>query len=103
MEAVLVLVGNLGEGFSLLTSLNLAGFLVCMDLREQYKELLARRSKYLKKIDDLKKNLSHPHGDWQSGHDLAESDHKVYLALLEETEEEIRDLERKLGPEVYKV
>ncbi len=71
-----------------------------MDQKARLKQLLERRSELLKNIERLKKNLTHPHGDWQSAHDLAESDYKVYLALLTDLEKEIAELKVKLGPEV---
>jgi hypothetical protein len=66
---------------------------------EKLNELLAKREKLVQKISYLKKNLGHPHGDWQSAHDLAESDYKVYVALLEDVDEQIIKLSKK-GPEV---
>jgi hypothetical protein len=68
-----------------------------MSKKDHLRDLLARRKKLVDKISYLKKNLGHPHGDWQSAHDLAESDYKVYVALLEDVDKQILKLS---GPEV---
>jgi len=68
-----------------------------MDRREKLKELLKKREWMKEKLDSARKRLGHPHLDFMSAHDLAESDFKVYSALLEDIEEEIRELEKNLG------
>lgn len=62
--------------------------------------MLTKREWVREKIERAKKSLGHPHGQWQSAHDLAESDHKVLEALLEEIEEELDQLKEYLGKNV---
>ncbi|MGD8744538.1 MAG: hypothetical protein PVJ52_03015 [Candidatus Woesebacteria bacterium] len=57
--------------------------------KKDYQELLQRRKEITKRILKVKKNLDHPHGQWQSAHDLAESEYKVLVAHLEAIEKEI--------------
>jgi hypothetical protein len=71
-----------------------------MDPEKRYKELLLERKKIKKMLNRTKKNLGHPHLDFMSVHDLAESQYKVYSAHLESVEEEIKKLEKRRGPEV---
>jgi len=61
--------------------------------KAQYLELLKKRDKVRRKLERVKKYLGHPHGQWQSAHDLAESDFKVYSDYLENIEKEIKKLE----------
>ncbi len=67
-----------------------------MDLKKRYKELLLQKNKIQKMLDRSKKNLGHPHLDFMSAHELAESQFHVYSAHLELIEEEIRKIEELL-------
>lgn len=58
---------------------------------------MKKREWVRRKLARAKKYLGHPHGQWQSAHDLAESDFKVWSAHLEDIEKEIRELEEDLG------
>ena len=67
-----------------------------MDKRKRYNELLKKSEWVRKKINRTKKYLGHPHGQWQSAHDLADSDFKVYTAYSEDIEKELVELEKEL-------
>lgn len=64
---------------------------------KRYQELLRKRESARKKLDRAKKGLGHPHLDFMSAHDLAESDFKVYSAYLEDLDKEIEELEELLN------
>lgn len=68
-----------------------------MDKAKRYDELIKKRAWVKHKLARAKKYLGHPHGQWQSAHDLAESDFKVLSAHLENIEDEIKELEKDLG------
>jgi hypothetical protein len=63
--------------------------------KKRYFELLKKRRETQKKLARAKKYLGHPHGQWQSAHDLAESDCLLYEARLKEIEKEIGELKDK--------
>jgi len=63
-----------------------------MDKQKRYQELVARREKIVARLDNARLNLGHPHLDFMSAHELAESDFKVYTAYLEEVDKEIEEL-----------
>ena len=67
-----------------------------MDRKKRYKDLLKKRVWVSQKLDSARKRLGHPHLDFMSAHDLAESDFKVYSAYLEDIEKEISELEEEL-------
>jgi len=64
-----------------------------VDKSIRYQELLKKREKAREKLDRAKKALGHPHLDFMSAHDLAESDFKVWSAYLADIEKEIKELE----------
>lgn len=66
-----------------------------MDKQKRYKELLKKREFVKKKLEEAKKRLGHPHLDFMSAHDLAESEFNLYSAHLEEIEKEIQEIEKK--------
>jgi hypothetical protein len=67
-----------------------------MDKKVRYQELIKKRAWVLEKLDRARKNLGHPHLDFMSAHDLAESDFKVWTAYLDDIEKEIEELEPEL-------
>jgi len=67
-----------------------------MDKLKRYKELLKKREIAREKLDSASKRLGHPHLDFMSSHDLAESEFGVFSAFLEEIEKEISELEKDL-------
>jgi|GEM_PF-3243111 hypothetical protein len=67
-----------------------------MDKLKRYKELLKKREIAREKLDSAKMRLGHPHLDFMSAHDLAESEFGVFSAHLEEIEKEISELEKAL-------
>lgn len=68
-----------------------------MDKEVRYQELLIRREKTRERLDRARHALGHPHLDFMSAHDLAESDFKVNEALLADINQEIDELEKELG------
>jgi len=58
-------------------------------------ELLKEKEKAEAKLADIKLRLGHPHGDFMSVHDLAETEFNVWSAHLEDIEKQI--LELRLG------
>lgn len=64
---------------------------------KRYQELLKKRELARKKLDRAQKGLGHPHLDFMSAHDLAESDFKVYSAYVEDLNKEIEELEELLN------
>jgi len=62
---------------------------------DKLEELLKKKEKIEDKLGEIKKRLGHPHGDFMSVHDLAETEFKVYGAILEDLEKEIRNLENE--------
>jgi hypothetical protein len=67
-----------------------------MDKAKRYQELLKRKVWVEEKLDSAKKRLGHPHLDFMSAHDLAESDFNLWTAHLEEIEKEITELEKQI-------
>lgn len=67
-----------------------------MDPISRLADLKKKREAARKRLEEAKKGLGHPHLDFMSAHDLAESDFKVYSAYLEDIESEIAELEKKL-------
>jgi hypothetical protein len=65
-----------------------------MDPEKRYKDLLRQKRKIEKLLDQAKRNLGHPHLDFMSVHDLAESQYKVYSSHLESIEEELDKLSK---------
>lgn len=65
-------------------------------MEKRYQELLAKREWAREKLDRAKKSLGHPHLDFMSAHDLAEKDFQVWIAYLEDIEEQIKVLKEKL-------
>lgn len=63
-----------------------------MDRAKRYKQLLEKRKMAREKLERALHALDHPHGQWQSAHDLAESDLKVWTAYLEDIEKELKEL-----------
>lgn len=66
-----------------------------MDTKDRRQDLLIQKRRIKTLLDRAKKNLGHPHGSWQSAHDLAESEFKVYTAHLESIEQELDRLEKQ--------
>lgn len=64
-----------------------------MDKKKRYEELLKKRAQVQKKLDKARKRLGHPHLDFMSAHDLAESEFNLWNAHLKEVEEEIKEIE----------
>ena len=72
-----------------------------MDKKKRYQELLKKREVALKKLDSARKRLGHPHLDFMSSHELAESEFNLWNAHLEEIDKELEELKVKWrGPEV---
>jgi hypothetical protein len=65
-----------------------------MSTKARYQELLDQKKSIERKLKQAKKNLDHPHGQWQSAHDLAESQFHVYSAHLESIEKELEKLKK---------
>jgi hypothetical protein len=63
-----------------------------MDRKKRYQELLKKREVTLKKLDSARKRLGHPHLDFMSSHELAESEFNLWNARLEEIEKELEEL-----------
>ena len=68
-----------------------------MDQKIRYQELLKKKKWAQGKLSRAKKALGHPHLDFMSAHDLAESDFNLWSAYLEDLEKEIESLGKKLG------
>lgn len=66
-----------------------------MDIKDRRQDLLNQKRRTEALLNHAKKNLGHPHGSWQSAHDLAESEFKVYSAHLESIEQELDQLEKQ--------
>lgn len=60
-------------------------------------ELLKEKEKTEAKLADIKLRLGHPHLDFMSVHDLAESEFHLWSAILEDIKEQIWKLETKKG------
>ena len=65
--------------------------------KKRYEELLKKKDFAQAKLDSVRKELGHPHLDFMSAHDLAESQFGVWTARLREIESEIAELEKELG------
>lgn len=61
----------------------------------EYKQLLEKKKKAEERIASAKTRLDHPHGQWQSAHDLAESELGVWTDYLRGVEEELKKLEKQ--------
>lgn len=68
-----------------------------MELKTRYQELLKKRRWAQAKLSRAKEALGHPHLDFMSAHDLAESDFKLWSAYLEDIERELESLKKKLS------
>ena len=66
-----------------------------MDKKKCYQELLKKREEALTKLDSARKRLGHPHLDFMSSHELAESEFGLWSARLEEIEKELAELKGK--------
>jgi len=66
-----------------------------MDKKKRYLELIKRREVALNKLDSARKRLGHPHLDFMSSHELAESEFNLWTAHLEEIEKELAELKGK--------
>lgn len=62
-------------------------------MMDRYQKLLHKKQEAERKLAEIKPKLSHPHGDAQSIHDLADQEFRVWSAYLDELEEEIGKLE----------
>lgn len=58
-------------------------------------KLLKKKEKALAKLADLKTKLGHPHLDFMSAHDLAESEYRFWEAYLAQVESDIKKLENE--------
>lgn len=58
----------------------------------ELEELLKKKQKLEAKLAEIMPRLGHPHLDFMSVHDLAETEFKVYRAILEDLEREIAKL-----------
>jgi len=67
-----------------------------MDKLKRYKELLKKRESAREKLNSARMRLGHPHLDFMSAHDLAESEVGVYTTYLEDIEKEILELEKTI-------
>jgi len=65
-----------------------------MDKKKRYQQLLKKREVALNKLDSAKKRLGHPHLDFMSAHELAESEFNLWTAHLKEIEDELAELKR---------
>jgi len=65
--------------------------------KSRRQELLAQKKRISALLDRARKHVSHPHSSWQSVHDQAELEFKVYTAHLESIEAELAKLKRKKG------
>ena len=67
-----------------------------MDKKKRYQELLKKIEIARAKLDSARKRLGHPHLDFMSAHDLAESEFGVWSAHLRDIEKEISELKKEL-------
>jgi hypothetical protein len=65
-----------------------------MDKKKRYQQLLKKREVALNKLDSARKRLGHPHLDFMSSHELAESEFNLWTAHLKEIEDELAELKR---------
>ncbi len=65
-----------------------------MDKAKKLEELIKKRNKARIRLDRAKKSLDHPHGQWQSSHDLADGEFKVFSDYLDGIEKAIEELEK---------
>lgn len=66
-----------------------------MDKKKRYLKLLESRKVALNKLDSARKRLGHPHLDFMSSHELAESEFNLWTAHLEEIDKELEELKGK--------
>lgn len=64
-------------------------------MEEALRKLQEKRQKALDKLKDLKTKLGHPHLDFMSSHDLAESEYRFWEAYLGQVEDDIRGLQKE--------
>lgn len=65
-------------------------------MEEALEKLLKKKEKAEAKLADLKTKLGHPHLDFMSSHDLAESEFRFWEAYLQQVEGDIRKIQQEM-------